>query len=63
MIIIDIAREGTFVLYARVYADFAVLQDMLRIFNEFWKERISGLQPFGRQENLIGSGTSGRLKA
>ena len=63
MVIVDIAREGALVFHARVYADLAVFQDMLRIFNELWIERVGGLQPLSRQKNLVRRGTRHRLKA
>ena len=62
-VVIDIARVGALVFHAVVQVDFTFVQDTLRIFNELRIERKGRFQPFGRQKYLIGSGTSGRLKA
>ena len=56
-VVVGIACETTFALHTRVNVDFTFLKDTLRVLNELRIERVSGPQPFGRQQNLIGGGT------
>ena len=62
-VVVGIACETTLALHTRVDVDFTFLKDTLRVLNELRIERVSGPQPFGRQQDLIGGGTGLGIEA